>query len=124
MLGLFDMEYRLLILQKPVTTNRERAGNRWERAKDTKHWRVIAKLSAAKIPPLKTMNVTVQPYQKKGRLQDTAACNPSVKAAIDGIVDAGVIPDDSGEYLPKIIFLPCKRGEDSLELLIQGEPNA
>jgi len=125
MLGLFAMEYRLVILEKPITTNRERAGNRWDRAKNTKHWRETAHgLTAGIIPQLTSMNVTVQPYQKRGRLQDTAACNPSVKAAIDGIVDAGVIPDDTGVYLPKIIFLPCKRGEDSLELIIEGEPNA
>ena len=68
------------------------------------------------------MNVTVQPYQRLGKLQDTAACNPSVKAAIDGIVDAGVIPDDTGEFLPQITFLPCKRGHNALELTIEGEP--
>jgi len=115
------MNYHLFFREKPVTTNRERAGNRWQRADSTKHWRAMAKEAAAHIPPMRAINVTAQPFQKRGRLQDTAACNPSVKAAIDGIVDAGVIPDDSGEYLPRIIFLPCKRGEDSLELIIEGE---
>jgi len=116
------MKYVLTFLEQPITTNKERAGNRWVRAENTKKWRSMAKESVTGvIPPLKSMNVTVQPYQQRGKLQDTAACNPSVKAAIDGIVDAGVIPDDSGDYLPKIIFLPCKRGKNSLELIIEGE---
>jgi len=73
---------------------------------------------------MKWINVTVQPFQKRGRLQDTAACNPSVKAAIDGLVDAGIIPDDSGEFVRMITFLPCVRGDDQLTLIIEGEPDA
>ena len=123
MLDSFSMKYVLKFLEQPITTNRERAGNRYLRAKNTKHWRTIAEAAArGVIPKLQTMNVTVQPYQRLGKLQDTAACNPSVKAAIDGIVDAGVIPDDTGEFLPQITFLPCKRGHNALELTIEGEP--
>ena len=66
------------------------------------------------------INVTVQPFQKRGRLQDTAACNPAAKAAIDGLVDAGIVPDDSGDYVRQITFLPCVRGEDQLTIIIQG----
>jgi hypothetical protein len=73
---------------------------------------------------MKWINVIVQPFQAKGRLQDTAACNPSVKAAIDGLVDASVVPDDTGEFVRQITFLPCVRGEDMLTLIIQGERNA
>ncbi len=109
--------------RKPVTTNKERSGNRWERAASTREWRDafawIAKRE--RVPQMRWINVTVQPFQKRGRLQDTAACNPSVKAAIDGLVDAGIVPDDTGDYVRQITFLPCMRGDDKLVLIITGE---
>lgn len=120
------MTYILTYSKRPLTTNAERSGNRWGRAAHTREWRDafawIAKRE--RVPRMRWINVTVQPYQKRGRLQDTAACNPSVKAAIDGLVDAGIIPDDSGEYVRQITFLPCVRGDDQLTLIIQGERNA
>jgi crossover junction endodeoxyribonuclease RusA len=74
-------------------------GNHWERARLVKEWRTAFHLLAkeAKIPPMKWMAVTAEPFttEAEGRQQDVAACNPAVKAAIDGIVDAGVLPDDS-----------------------------
>jgi hypothetical protein len=70
------------------------------------------------------INVIAQPAQKRGRLQDTAACNPSVKAAIDGLVDAGVVPDDTGQHVREITFLPCVRGDDALTIIIKGKREA
>lgn len=108
--------------KRPLTTNAERSGNRWTRATITKEWREAYAWIARKerVPSMKWINVTVQPFQKRGRLQDTAACNPAAKAAIDGLVDAGVVPDDTGEYVRQITFLPCVRGDDQLTLIIQG----
>ena len=85
--------YRLEFTQRPWTTNAERAGNRWERASLVKQWRGAFELLAKseKIPPMSWISVTVEPHQKGGRLQDVGACNPAVKAAIDGIVDAGIL---------------------------------
>jgi hypothetical protein len=109
--------------QKPLTTNAERKGNRWERADHVRHWRETFGWLARKhkVPRMRWISVIAQPSQKRGRLQDTAACNPSVKAAIDGLVDAGVVPDDSGEYVRDITFLPCQRGDDALTLIIKGQ---
>lgn len=117
------MHYVLSYAAKPLTTNKERAGNRWERAAHVKEWRETFTWLAKKerIPRMQWVNIIAQPFQKRGRLQDTAACNPSVKAAIDGIVDAGVLPDDTGEFVRQITFLPCQRGEDQLTIILQGE---
>ena len=117
------MHYILTYRKRPMTTNAERSGNRWGRAEHTREWReAFAWITRQeRVPRMRWINVTVQPFQKRGRLQDTAACNPSVKAAIDGIVDAGVIPDDTGEHVRMITFLPCVRGDDQLTLIIQGE---
>jgi hypothetical protein len=62
--------------------------------------------------------VIVQPWQAKGNLADTAACNPSVKAAIDGLVDAGVIENDTGEFVQQITFMPVKKGKNALVLTL------
>jgi len=114
--------YRLEFNQRPWTTNAERAGNRWERAKLTKEWRAGFQLLAKyeKIPPMVWITVTVEPHQKGGRLQDVGACNPSVKAAIDGLVDAGVLPDDSSQFVKSLVFLPPKKDKNSLVLYIRG----
>jgi len=114
--------YRLELEQRPWTTNAERAGNRWERAALTKEWRTAFQLLAKqeKIPVMSWISVTVEPHQKGGRLQDVGACNPAVKAAIDGIVDAGVLPDDSSQYVRSLIFLPPHKDKNSLVLYIRG----
>ena len=114
--------YRLEFNQRPWTTNAERKGNRWERAELVKVWRTAFQILAKseRIPPMTWMSVTVEPHQKGGRLQDVGACHPAVKAAIDGMVDAGVLPDDSSQYLRSLIYLPPVNDKNSLVLYIRG----
>lgn len=50
--------------------------------------------------------VQARVFQSGGKPQDVAACAPAVKAAIDGLVDAGGLPDDSPQYVAKVTFLP------------------
>lgn len=117
-----QLVYRLEFAQRPWTTNAERAGNRWERAELVKTWRsafhVLAK--SEQMPQMEWITVTVEPHQKGGRLQDVGACNPAVKAAVDGIVDAGVLPDDSPQYMKSLLFLPPQNDRNSLVLYIRG----
>lgn len=105
---------------KPWTTNAERRGNRFDRAKLTREWREAFCWLARqqRIPRLAMIRVTAYPTQARGPLQDTAACNPAVKAAIDGLVDAGVVADDTGAHVSEIVFLPARRGPDALHLQI------
>lgn len=114
--------YRLEFNQRPWTTNAERAGNRWERANLTRTWReafmVLSK--AEKLPEMVWVSITVEPHQKGGRLQDVGACNPAVKAAIDGIVDAGILPDDSSKFVRSLTFLPPQNDKNSLVLYVRG----
>jgi len=119
----FDQRvYRLEYTERPWTTNFERKGNRWERAELVKEWRTAfyALSLKEKIPKMSWMSVTVEPHQKGGKSQDVGACHPAVKAAIDGIVDAGVLVDDSPEYLRSLIYLPPQKGKNSLVLYIRG----
>jgi len=107
---------------RPWTTNAERKHGHWgARAALVSTWRQYFALKARGIPPLEWAHFEVQPFQKGGRLQDTGACHPAVKAAIDGIVDAGVLVDDSPEYVKSIRFLATERGKDGLTLRFWGD---
>lgn len=113
-------EFTLEYPSRPWTTNAERRGNRYQRASLTKEWREAFCLLAKsrKIPQMRKVAITAEPWQARGVLADTAACNPAVKAAIDGLVDAGVIPDDTPEHVARITFLPTRRGRDALVITI------
>lgn len=113
----------LTLHKRPWTFNQERAGNRFARAKLTKEWRGQFYLMALaeKIPLMTRCIITATPYQKSGRMQDVAACVPAVKAAIDGLVDAGVFVDDSPAHVIAVVFKQPERGEPALRLEIEGE---
>ena len=112
------MEYTNLM--RPWTVNAERAGNRWKRAENTKLWRTLFS-QFRDIPTLTDATVEVF-LEMKGRLQDTAACMPAVKAAIDGMVDANVFPDDTGEHVTTISFhAPSRSKQDKIIIRVEGK---
>lgn len=107
---------------RPWTTNAERTWHHHKRArmvKDTRErWLILAR--QAGVPKLKKIRVDVIPLAKDKRWRpDVGACYPAVKAAIDGIVDAGVIKDDNPEYLSSITFHAVQVcGRDGLRLIV------
>lgn len=107
---------------RPWTTNKDRNLYPQARAKLVKEWREAFKSLAIEenIPALEKIGIVATPILPDRKFQDTAACNPAVKAAIDGIVDAGVVPDDTPEYLGYVKFKPCVyvKGEAALVLEI------
>lgn len=107
---------------KILTVNAERAANRWVRAEFVKEWRTDfwALAMSGKMQPMRWMSVVAVPMQKRGRLQDVGACLPAVKAAVDGLVDAGVVPDDDARYVRAITFHPPRRDENGLTILVTG----
>jgi len=57
----------------------------------------------------------------KGRLQDTSACLPAVKAAVDGLVDGGLFLDDTGDHVKCIVFwAPVRSKSDALMISVTG----
>lgn len=111
---------------RPWTVNAERKMHYHARAKKVKTFREAFKELAeeAEVPPLESMCIEATPILGDNRLQDTAACNGAVKAAIDGLVDAGIVPDDSNEWLKWIKFYPCevRRGRNGLRITVIGDP--
>jgi hypothetical protein len=54
---------------------------------------------AAKVPKLQRAHILVELRFWEARRRDPANWAPSIKAAIDGVVDAGVLEDDDATHL-------------------------
>ena len=108
------------VWERPWTVNAERAGNRWDRAKKTKHWREL--FATLTHPQAMITDATVEiVLELRGRLQDTAACMPAVKASIDGMVDAKLFDDDTGEHVRSIVFnAPSRAKQDKITIIVKG----
>lgn len=92
---------------RPVTINKVAGLHRQQWATHTREtrerWFWIAQ--AANIPGLQVIGVEVTPLHSSARSpQDAGACAPEAKAAVDGLVDAGIILDDSGDFVSWIMF--------------------
>lgn len=95
------------------------------RAAYDRSWRSTFMLLAnhARIPAQSAITVTVAQTCKHHSLPDIGANYPTAKAAIDGLVDAGVIPDDDPAHLVYLGFAAPERGdEDRLILIIEPAP--
>lgn len=58
-----------------------------------------------KIPPLTQAWITVVLHPHNRRRLDPHNWGPSAKAAIDGLVDADVLPDDDSQHLIAVTFM-------------------
>lgn len=92
--------------KRPISLNQERSAHFAVRIRDTQWWRqgFAEAAQLAKVPRMEAANIVVEPVLENRRWQDTAACFPSAKAAIDGLIDAGVIDDDTPDIVPSITF--------------------
>ena len=93
------------------TVNGERKLNRYRRAELVRALRERACIEArvAGLPRLDRCDVSVRPIQRADRggpLADVAGHAPAVKAVIDGLVDAGLLPDDGPDHLLSVRFYP------------------
>ncbi len=71
---------------------------------------------------MKSLEITFVPCRKNRRnLADTGGHFPVAKACIDGLVDAGVIPDDGPEYVTQLTFKAPQidGGEDRAMLIVK-----
>jgi crossover junction endodeoxyribonuclease RusA len=114
---------------RPWTVNSERAGGARgiggprARADLTREWRTAfwALCLEQKIPPLQHVHIEALQVCRDKRMPDIGACYPAAKAAIDGLVDAGVIVDDNGQWVQGLTFVPpVALGYDALVLRIDG----
>jgi hypothetical protein len=65
------------------------------------------------------VDIVVKHEIVKGIVPDTASSLPCFKASLDGLVDSGVIEDDSPRYVRNVTFLaPEKTGRDALTIVL------
>ena len=108
-------------LGRPLTVNGQRrhTGRAW--ASQVNKWRNAAFILAAE-QRLQRMDkpavITAVPRHKNGRSpQDTGACYPALKAAIDGLVDYGVLAGDGAAHVRTIVLTAPLRGPyDGLDI--------
>ena len=108
--------------ERAVTVN-ELIRMHWRKvAEFTARWREAFKLMSTGSEPLAWCNVTVQYVHGSNRKMDVAAEALALKAALDGIVDGGVLPDDNPQYVRSVKFLPATyvAGEERLIVTLEG----
>lgn len=103
------MTWTLVIdqLGRPHTANAERRLHHHAAAAIRKKWNHTTAIlaGAASIPRLTTVHIVAQGRYPGGNLPDADALAPSVKGAIDGLVTAGVIPDDGPRNVLSVLYL-------------------
>lgn len=96
----------------------------WRKRADlTKFWRTLAcaRANEAGIPHLDNAYIVAELRFADNRRRDPANWAPTAKAAVDGLVDAGVFDDDNAKYVtgPDMRLGPVvARGFQSMHLLI------
>lgn len=104
----------------PVSTvNAERSMHHHQHRTLTREYRraAWAVILQARIPKLDRIAIEATPFGPRIR-QDVAACLPSAKAAIDALVDAHVLADDTPDHVCRVTFHQPRRGPHGLHLLI------
>lgn len=109
-------EYTLTIPAPAAWMNSNDRHGWQQRAKLTRAWRHAASWRAAaainrgELAPITgptTITATVHRDTNRGR-SDASNRQPTIKAAVDGLVDAGVLPDDSDRH---VTALTIRAGE-------------
>jgi len=122
----------LVVPGKPVTQNDVRRMGHWtSRSKATK--RVAAATHDAMLEQwgprhmwprfVAPVRITVADQCRTANLRDAEACAPSVKAIVDALVRAEVIPDDTPQWVRATTYLaPVKTGVDAVVIGLQVAP--
>lgn len=115
-------EWTLTHPDRIVPANRFRNMHHFQKASVSASWREAFGWLAkeAGIPALEKVGVRVEVSLSKRYRMDVDASTVCAKAAIDGLVDAGVLPDDKPPFIQWITFcapvIGCER--DLLSLTI------
>lgn len=110
--------------ERAMTVNQGLRGSWHASAQFIKDWREPFRLMSQGCAPLAWCNVTVRTIHGSDRKMDVCAEALAVKAALDGIVDGGVLPDDNPLYVRSVKFLPPVfiDGEERVIVTLDGPP--
>lgn len=107
-------------LAQPWSANAARRLHWRAEAKLVKQWRtdVCWLAKAQRIPTMERVRISGKVSQQRGVLADQFSYAPAFKAAVDGLVDAGVVADDDQTHV-ELHLLPPIRGPWSMNLTIE-----
>jgi len=116
----YRVQATMFVEGKLWTLNSERSEHHMVHRRRTKAWREVAGFTAlaAKIPRLDWCTVHAVPYQPRGVLADAGSHFPTLKATIDGMVDAGLLEDDSPEFVRAVTMMAPRRDKEEPEGLL------
>jgi crossover junction endodeoxyribonuclease RusA len=92
---------RVPLETNPLSLNEIGGMNRYKKARLVKQWRTFAAFSAKRFPSLDSCDVTLTWFTTIKRVRDEDNMALLLKSLCDGLVDAGVVPDDSPEFMGK-----------------------
>jgi hypothetical protein len=111
-----------------LTLNTARGRIHWRKwALLTAAWREQSRLEAeasGRPADLGEGRVTIEalPVQAGGILADPGAHMPTLKAIVDGLRDAGWLPDDSGRYVEAVTMFPPVKGTPGMVVDLIAAP--
>ncbi|MFJ3029853.1 hypothetical protein ACIPEQ_13500 [Curtobacterium sp. NPDC087080] len=124
--GLDDVETGRWTLVLPYETPPLTANQRMHHMARHRHVKALRGTTtmlarAAHIPELPACRVTLTWFVQTRHRRDADNVVPTLKAACDGLVDAGVVPDDTPELMAKLMPVITHRPgvRQSLELLVE-----
>lgn len=97
----------LVFVGRPPLVNWERSVHWTEHRSSTASYRAEAALRAGRHArtPMEVVEVRSWPrYRTRRSWPDVGAWMPATKAAIDGLVDAGVLPGDTPDVVRRMVF--------------------
>jgi hypothetical protein len=110
----------------PLTLNVAKQSNAmFAIRREVADWREWARDAAEGVAPLTPPVAVTVTHLRKNRasIPDTGAPILAVKAVIDGLVDAGVLPDDGPEFVVELLFLaPIIVGWQGLRVTLAEVP--
>ena len=104
------MQELIIPLETP-SLNKWYSGGHWSKRKDLADlWHLIVKQEVKKqgikSPVIYPIRITTMTHYKgKGRVKDTSNTFPANKLVEDGLVKAGILPDDTVEYVADHLVL-------------------
>lgn len=116
---------RLFVPGRPLLLNAERSMHLQRARAVTRTIRNVAAVLARsqRLESVDRVVVIAEPHVKDRRRQDVGACFPTVKASIDGLVDAGILPADDDAHVLRLSFDPVVLRSplgDGLLLTLEG----
>lgn len=127
--GLDAVEYGRWTLMLPYETPPLTANQRMHHMARHRHVKALRGTTtmlarAARIPELDACRVTLTWFVQTRHRRDADNVVPTLKAACDGLVDAGVVPDDTPDLMSKLMPVITHRPgvRQSLELLVEAVP--